>query len=222
VGVNGFAHDGVVQSQDRTTPSKRAGQVAESNGNSGRNETPLLPQIANGVPGSVEAFMDRYGGLVWSFARRLTPTRADAEDAVQEIFVDLWKSADRFDPELSSEPTFVSMVSRRRLIDRLNKRNRRIKPVGDAALQGEASRPISESTMEQTDEAKRAAEALEDLSEQQQRVLKLSIHYGQTHAQIAEITGLPLGTVKTLIRRGLIKVRKTLEQSSPEARGATS
>lgn len=222
LGPRGFAHDGVVQSQDRSIPLQSAEPVPEDTTNSGRQQEPLLPEIAKGAAGSVEAFMDRYGGLVWSFARRLTPTRADAEDAVQEIFIDLWKSAERFNPELSSEPTFVSMVSRRRLIDRLNKRNRRIKPVGDAPLQGAASRPMNESTMEEADEAKRAAEALEDLSEQQQRVLKLSIHYGQTHAQIAEITGLPLGTVKTLIRRGLIKVRKNLDESSQETKEATS
>ncbi|MEC9372505.1 MAG: sigma-70 family RNA polymerase sigma factor [Planctomycetota bacterium] len=187
-----------------------------------KDESPLLPRIAAGEDGAVEAFMDRYGGLVWSLARRMSPSRADAEDAVQEIFLDLWKSAERFDASISSEPTFVGMVARRRLIDGLNKRRRRIRPTGDAALEGAAAAPANDPRFEDCEEAKWAAQAFGELGEEQQRVLRLAINYGQTHAQIAEVTGLPLGTVKTLIRRGLIKVRKALDESTSSSLGEVS
>ncbi|MCX5746449.1 MAG: sigma-70 family RNA polymerase sigma factor, partial [Proteobacteria bacterium] len=85
--------------------------------------TPLLARVAVGDRGALRECLDRYGGLVWSIARRFEAS--EAEDAVQEIFVDLWKSAVRYDPEVASEPTFIAMIARRRLIDRRRSRGRR-------------------------------------------------------------------------------------------------
>lgn len=155
--------------------------------------------------------MDRFGGLVWSLARRLSPGATDTDDAVQEIFVDLWKSAPRFDPGIASETTFVAMIARRRLIDRGRRRMRRI----DAAalpdsVQAEA--PVQADAAERTEEAARAAAAMESLRPEQQRVLRLSIYHGASHEEIARSTGLPLGTVKTHARRGLIRLREILER----------
>ena len=73
----------------------------------------LLEKIASGHRSAVSDCVNRYGGLVWSLARRFTATQADAEDAVQEIFISLWKSAERFDSSKSSEMTFVAMIARR-------------------------------------------------------------------------------------------------------------
>src|SRR3954470_11204914 len=84
---------------------------------------PLLGRVAAGDQQAVRECLARYGGLVWSIARRFEGN--DAEDAVQEIFLDLWRSAPRFDPQLSSEPAFVAMLARRRLIDRRRMRQRR-------------------------------------------------------------------------------------------------
>lgn len=181
----------------------------------------LLQRVAAGDPAAVEACIDRYGGLVWTLARRFTPTRSDAEDAVQDIFVEVWRSASRFDPAIAAESTFVSMIARRRLIDRLNRQERRLKPVSLASdgvvvpvAGGSATASDAAST---SDEAARASAALTQLSEEQQRVLRLSVFEGFTHAQIAEITGIPLGTVKTHIRRGLIRVREVLDGSGAGA-----
>jgi len=195
--------------------------VAKRSESNAKKEEPLLPSVARQEDGAVQAFLDRYSGLVWSLARRLTPTRADAEDAVQDIFVDLWRSAERFDSSLSSESTFVAMVARRRLIDRLNKANRRIRPAGDTALEA-APGVRDDQKMNVSEEAHEAAAAFKELGDQQRRVLTLAIQYGQTHTQIAEITGMPLGTVKTLIRRGLMKVRETLEEASSRAAEVSS
>ena len=78
----------------------------------------LIGRLAAGESGAPAECMERFGGLVWALARRFSTNSADAEDAVQEIFSSLWQNADRFDPSIASETTFVGMIARRRLIDR--------------------------------------------------------------------------------------------------------
>ncbi|MEL6798122.1 MAG: sigma-70 family RNA polymerase sigma factor [Planctomycetota bacterium] len=173
----------------------------------------LLPLIASGDQSAVEDCLDRYGGLVWSLARRMCPTRDEAEDAVQEIFIEVWKNAGRFDASIASEVTFIAVIARRRLIDRRRRAGRRpdestiieetIRDGGNGDV--EASQVVGE-------EAEIAREVMRELSEEQQRVLQLSIFYGQSHEKIARSTGLPLGTVKTHARRGLIRVRDLLKE----------
>lgn len=177
----------------------------------------LLRRVAAGDPDAIEAVLDRYGPLVGSLARRLTRTRTDADDATQEIFIDLWRSAHRFDEQASSEKTFVAMIARRRLIDRLRKQQRSPEPsVLPDDLTAAIPNPIRR--LELSDEAAQVAEAFAELRPEQQRVLKLSILQGLTHSQIAELTGEPLGTVKTHARRGLLRLRDLLG-AAPTAGG---
>ena len=85
----------------------------------------LLQRIAKGDASAVQECMETYGNLVWSLARRYSESAADAEDATQEIFLDIWKSAGRFDPERGKETTFIATIARRRLIDRVRAAGRR-------------------------------------------------------------------------------------------------
>ncbi|MBL0921406.1 MAG: RNA polymerase sigma factor [Phycisphaerales bacterium] len=174
----------------------------------------LLERVARGDESAVRDSLEAYSPLVWSLARRLCHDRAEAEDAVQEIFVDLWRSAGRFNPAVASEPTFVAMIARRRLIDRLRRAGRRIAPVampeGDVSSAGMAT-PAAPAEL--SEEARVALDAMRSLSDEQQRVLQLSIMQGRSHAEIAQITGMPLGTVKTHARRGLIRIREALDPS---------
>ncbi|MEO1584196.1 MAG: sigma-70 family RNA polymerase sigma factor [Planctomycetota bacterium] len=185
-------------------------------------ETNLLPLVASGDQSAVEDCLDRYGGLVWSLARRMCPTRDEAEDAVQEIFVEVWKNAGRFDASIASEVTFIAVIARRRLIDRRRKAGRRPDEsslIEETVRDGGTSRVSG--PLELGEEAEVAREVLSELSEEQQRVLQLSIFYGQSHEKIARSTGLPLGTVKTHARRGLIRVRDILAQRRAEQPGGT-
>jgi RNA polymerase sigma-70 factor (ECF subfamily) len=178
----------------------------------------ILLELASGSPGAMQRCMDRFGGLVWSLARRQTSSGADADDAVQEIFIDVWKSAARFDPSIASESTFVATIARRRLIDRGRRRQRRI----DAAIIPEAVQPEAEPApdlSERNEQAGRATAALEQLRPEQQRILQLSIYHGRSHEEISRSTGLPLGTVKTHARRGLIRLREILEAEGALERG---
>ena len=173
----------------------------------------ILQRIAEGDPDAVGECLDTYGGLVWSMARRQGLSQQDAEDAVQEIFVDVWRSAERFDEGQAAEVTFVSMIARRRLIDRRRRVQRR--PAVDS-LEDEAYNLSGDDQqrLENSVEASLAQRALDLLKPQERKVLLLSTYQGLSHGQIAETTGLPLGTVKTYIRRGLIRVKELL--ANPE------
>lgn len=154
--------------------------------------------------------IDRFGGLVWSLARRFCLRQSDAEDAVQEIFLDVWKSSHRYDPKLASEATFIAMIARRRLIDRRRRDSRApaMRPIsGDTAEVIQIDAALGEAS----EDATIAAQAMLTLRPEQQRVLRLSIYQGLSHERIAEATGLPLGTVKTHVRRGLIRLREVVQ-----------
>jgi RNA polymerase sigma-70 factor (ECF subfamily) len=133
---------------------------------------------------------------------------ADAEDATQEIFIELWKSAHRFDPSLGSEVVFVSTIARRRLIDRLRAQGRR-PPTEEFDEQMIPNETHNEQYF--ASDVDRAARALESLEAGQREVLVMGVVQGMTHSEIALATGKPLGTVKTQLRRGLSKVRAMLE-----------
>jgi RNA polymerase sigma-70 factor (ECF subfamily) len=175
----------------------------------------LLPRIAGGDQSAVPECISRYGGLVWTLARRRLASREDAEDVVQEVFVDLWRSADRFDPQVAEEITFVAMIARRRVIDRLRRGaaapetasidEARAAAVPDPAGDGPVGRRL-----ELGEEARLADEHLSRLKPEEQQVLRLSIYDSLSHSAIAEQTGLPLGTVKSHIRRGLDSLRQKL------------
>jgi RNA polymerase sigma-70 factor (ECF subfamily) len=167
----------------------------------------ILNRIASGDKTAVENCLDTYGGLVWSLARRMCPN--DAEDAVQEIFIDIWKNAARFDAAQASETTFVAMIARRRLIDRIRKITRQpnIDSFEDILVEPSDN---TGGKIQLGVEARQAAEALKELRSEQRQILHLSIIQGFSHQEIADALQMPLGTVKTHARRGLIRVREIL------------
>ncbi|MBB6092404.1 RNA polymerase sigma-70 factor (ECF subfamily) [Povalibacter uvarum] len=168
----------------------------------------VLARIAQGDNTAFTECIDRYGGLVWSLARKMTRNAADAEDATQEIFLTLWKHASRFDPQKGSEATFIATIARRSLIDRLRQRQRR--PVEVPMDDLEPLAWVAPSNGENSLEASRAATALAALRPEQQQVISLAVVEGLSQSEIAAQTGMPLGTVKTLMRRGLLAIRALL------------
>ncbi len=166
----------------------------------------VLVSIARGDPQAIRTCMDQFGGLVWTIARRLTRTRSDAEDAVQEIFTDVWRSAGRFDPAKGSEKVFITTIARRRLIDRLRRSKQHPPMESEQALES-ITWADPGTRAEVCAEAATASLAIASLKPDQQRVIELGVLNGMSHQEIADALQMPLGTVKTQMRRGLIQVR---------------
>jgi RNA polymerase sigma-70 factor (ECF subfamily) len=148
----------------------------------------------------------RFGGVVWSLARRLSASESEAEDAVQEIFVDLWKSAGRHDPAQSSEVAFVAMIARRRLIDRRRRLRRRPDEAWVETIEAESPEAHPDTCVE----AEKALRAMDHLRPEQRDILVLSAVQGMSHEEIARQKGMPLGTVKAHARRALLRIRSLL------------
>ena len=183
---------------------------------------PLLPRISAGDPAAVDACLQRYTGLVWSLASRMLGSGPDTEDVVQDIFVEIWQKADRYDPQQGSEATFIAVMARRRVIDRLRRRTTRpdhgaspLTAVNDSNHQVAATDPTFPAEL--ADEVQRIELALGQFKPQQQQAMRLSIVDGLTHQETAERLNTPLGTVKTWVRRGLIQLRDELAQPGKEA-----
>jgi RNA polymerase sigma-70 factor (ECF subfamily) len=170
----------------------------------------VLQRIASGEPGALRECIDEYGALVWSLARRLSRTPSDAEDATQEIFLDIWRSAGRFDATQGTDKVFIAMIARRRLIDRLRKTSH--EPPMDPVEVLETVAWSDPGTASETSlEAGQAARALLELRPEQRQVLELGLLHGLTQSEIAARLKMPLGTVKSFMRRGLMKVREYLK-----------
>ena len=189
---------------------KDTAESGMANTNPKANEN-LLAKVASGDPEAFEELINKYGNLIWSIARRYLSNQNEAEDAVQEIFVALWQSAGRFDPNKASEITFISMITRRRLIDNLRKNNKHkvLKSIEDSLSDDVFSQ---KSNLEENAEISLVIRALKKLDIQDQELLSLSIYQGYSHLEIAKLLNLPLGTVKTKIRRNLMKIRDDIKR----------
>lgn len=170
--------------------------------------TILLHRVSGGDQGAMRECITRFGGLVWSLARRIGIPDSEAEDVVHEVFVEIWRNGHKYDPAIASETAFVATIARRRLIDRRRRLGRQ--PI-KAPLADDAGTPQpTRDGVAISEDSKRAAKAFALLTNDQQRVLRLSVYEGLSHELIARATGMPLGTVKTHARRGLIRLRELL------------
>jgi len=179
----------------------------------------ILERIAAGDQAAVQECIDAYGNLIWSIARRYLRNSNQAEDAVQDVFIDLWSSAARFDRKIASEVAFVSTIARRRLIDKLRKQTRQpgFDSLDDEET-GDIRQPSIDAPMEDESEVAIVERVLNAMEPEHRQILSLSLYEGYTHSEIAEQLDMPLGTVKTRIRRGLIHIREQL-QIGPDMMG---
>ena len=152
--------------------------------------------------------IDTYGGMVWSIARKFARLDHDAEDLVQEIFMSLWRNAEKFDAARGAEATFIGMLARRRSIDWLRKQGRRLdlEPLSEAITEPRANVTHPAFTADR-DALK---QALGRLPDETQRLFRSHFEQGLSHREIADKTGVALGTVKTRLRNGLIELRRQL------------
>lgn len=180
----------------------------------------ILARIATGDEAAVQDCITTYGNLIWSLAKKFTARQDDAEDAVQEVFMEIWQNAGRYDATKSAEITFISMLARRRLIDRLRKTYRQpnVQSIDEYI---ESSPNVFESEIHTKIQARRTVKAIRTLRPEQQELVMLSIYEGMSHSEIARAKEMPLGTVKTHIRRGFDKVRAVMNHAAMRNQAAT-
>ena len=169
----------------------------------------LMNRIAEGDEEAVAELYDRFSALVYKSARQVLNSQAEADDAVQEIFVRLWKTADRYDPRKAKLVTWVMLIARRHLIDRLRRKRARPNMTG---IEGDVSQSEEDSSRgmspEHMERNKELLNRIKELPELQRTVIERAYLQGYTLREVSEQLDAPLGTIKSALSRGLVKLRE--------------
>lgn len=173
-----------------------------------------MRRIADRDPKALRELYDRHAGLVYAIALKMLRSRDEADDLVTELFWELWNKASRYDPVRAAPVTYIVTLARSRCIDRLRRSGRHKSASLDASAQQKESdepTPLEEALSDENRELVR--DALSRLDDNQRTALESAYYEGLTHSEIAEKLGKPLGTVKTYIRQGLIRLRETMRRT---------
>jgi len=172
--------------------------------------------VYDGQAAAFEVIYDRHADASFSLAYRMCGQRALAEDVVQEALLALWRSGARYDRARGSVRTWVLGIVHNRAIDALRRRTRRDRGlVSDEGIEERLVAPErTDIEVVRSDEAREIRDALEQLPEEQSRVIELAYFGGLTHVEIASMLDAPVGTIKGRMRLGLAKMRMTLGDPS--------
>jgi RNA polymerase sigma-70 factor, ECF subfamily len=177
----------------------------------------MIARISRRDQSAFSALYDRMSGPLYSLATKMLGDPAEAQDALQDVFLQIWSRAATYDPEQSSVFSWTVLLTRSRVIDRLRARGRRSRVVvastedTPTTVAGDASTVESAAdTAEKNDEAARVRHVLNNLPSEQREAIELAFFEHLSHHEIAARLGQPLGTVKARIRRGLLKLRERL------------
>jgi RNA polymerase sigma-70 factor (ECF subfamily) len=169
----------------------------------------LAERLRRGEEKALRTAYDRHGAAVLYLAQRMLGNRADAEDVTQLTFVAAWTGRDGYDPQRGTMLGWLLGIARRKAVDRLRSaaRDERI----TETVRAQPGHPDGPETPDRLVDRLVVADEMARLPDEQRRALELAFFDDLTHPQIAAVTGLPLGTVKSHIRRGMANLRRRWE-----------
>ncbi len=168
----------------------------------------LMLRIAAGNENAFEELYDRLSPQVFGLVRRILKDQAQSEEVAQEVFVEAWQQAARFDAARGKAITWLLTLAHRRAVDRVRaSQASKDRDLREGIKEFQASYDDVEETAIVHDESRRVIQALERLSENQRDAIQLAYFGGYTHLEVAELLKIPVGTAKTRIRDGMNKLR---------------
>ena len=175
----------------------------------------LVALVARADDGALGELYDRYGSVSFGLARRVLRDTALAEDAVQDAFLAVWRTAGRFMPERAQARTWLLTIVHRRAVDLVRREERRRTEPIEAAPDASGHEDAADAAWAAL-ERERVRGALSRLPDQQREALELAYYDGFTQSQLAERLGEPLGTIKSRMFNGLARLRELMAEGSPE------
>ncbi len=190
-------------------PQYRGGVGIDEQAGQARADADVEMAWRHGADDSLRMAWDRFGSLVFTFCVRSLNDRDAAADCTQETFVSAWRSRDRFDPERGTLASWLLGIARFRILDVYRSAQRVPTPGGDEVMADQVAtgHPAPEHLVDQL----LVADALDTLSPRARAVVELAFYSDLSQTEIAERLGLPLGTVKSDMRRALLRLRAHLE-----------
>ena len=180
-----------------------------------------MVRLAQGDSAALEEIYSATRVKLFGICYRILGDRKEAEDALQDVYVNLWQRADRYDPQRASPISWLATFARNRAIDRL--RTGKVRsgavPVEEAAPLPDET-PLADALLVDAERDAQIHKCLTGLDENAQTYIRAAFFEGRTYAQLAETADVPLGTMKSWIRRGLMKLRACLEASEQEGGAA--
>lgn len=178
-----------------------------------RPEVELVARTAGGDAEALSALYDRFAGMLLGLATKILGDRAEAEDVLQEVFVQVWRQAGRYQSKRSSVSTWLVLITRSRSIDRLRSRSVKLRTATEARRENPNphTSPEGARTVLMKERRRRLGEELANLPPEQKDVLEMAYYQGMTQREVAAATGIPLGTVKTRTLLAMKKLRSALE-----------
>ncbi len=180
------------------------------------SDAALMQQLIDRAPGALEALYDRYSRAVYSLVLRTAQHAANAEEIVQDVFLQLWRNAHRYQPSRGRLEAWLFTLARNRALDyvRMKREKQRRREETLDVQPAAVVAPNPESTIDRERRAKRVRSLMRSLPEVQRRAIELAFFEGMTHSEVSAALQEPLGTVKSWIRNGLLRLREALEEAS--------
>lgn len=175
------------------------------------NHEELIQSIASGDEAAFEALYDDVSARVFGLIRRVLRDESQCEEVLQEVFVEVWQQAARYDADRGRAVSWIMVMAHRRAVDRVRaSQSSRDRDLRQGAKEFEESYDDVQDTVETRLEGERVQSALQNLSDAQRKAIELAYYGGYTHQEVAKLLEVPVGTVKTRIRDGMIRLRDQL------------